>query len=95
MTIANVLQRSLAGLCLLLLATFASATVTVENYGYPIKDRFVATVVGTPEGYEAKLETAEPIYGRLRFRGVLASVEGDEVLINIVAGAETMTVGQA
>ncbi|MCP5123605.1 MAG: alpha/beta hydrolase [Pseudomonadales bacterium] len=59
-TIANVLQRSLAGLCLLLLATFASATVTVENYGYPIKDRFVATVVGTPEGYEAKLPKEIP-----------------------------------
>jgi len=47
------------------------------------------------EGYEAKLETAEPIDGRRRFRGVLAGVEGDEVLINIEAGAETITVGLA
>lgn len=40
----------------------------------------------TYEGYEAKLETAELIDGRRRFRGVLAGIEGDEVLINIDAG---------
>jgi len=45
------------------------------------------------EGYEAKLETAEPIDGRKRFKGVLAGVEGDEVLINIESGAEPVTVG--
>src|SRR6056297_577352 len=33
------------------------------------------------EGYEAKLETAELIDGRKRFKGMLAGVEGDEVLI--------------
>lgn len=38
------------------------------------------------EGYEAKLETAELIDGRKRFKGVLAGVEGDEVLINVVEG---------
>jgi ribosome maturation factor RimP len=38
------------------------------------------------EGYEAKLETAELIDGRKRFKGVLAGVEGDEVLINIEEG---------
>ncbi|MDC0362127.1 hypothetical protein OAN12_03705 [Halioglobus sp.] len=32
-----------------------ASVVTVENYGYPISDRFVATVVGTPIEYEAKL----------------------------------------
>ncbi len=38
------------------------------------------------EGYEAKLETAELIDGRKRFKGMLAGVEGDEVLINIDEG---------
>lgn len=34
------------------------------------------------QGYEARLETAEMIGGRKRFKGVLAGVEGDEVLID-------------
>lgn len=38
------------------------------------------------EGYEAKLETSQLIDGRKRFKGVLAGVEGDEVLINIEEG---------
>ena len=38
------------------------------------------------EGYEAKLETAELIEGRKRFKGVLAGVEGNEVLIDIDQG---------
>ena len=38
------------------------------------------------EGYEAKLETAEPIDGRKRFKGVLAGVEGDEVMLNVAEG---------
>lgn len=40
----------------------------------------------TFEGYEAKLETADLIDGRRRFRGQLAGVEDDEVLINIDEG---------
>ncbi len=40
----------------------------------------------TFEGYEAKLETAELIDGRKRFRGVLAGVEDNDVLINIDEG---------
>ncbi len=35
------------------------------------------------EGYEARLETAEMIDGRKRFKGTLAGVEGTEVLIEI------------
>jgi ribosome maturation factor RimP len=35
------------------------------------------------EGYEARLETAEMIGGRRRFKGVLAGIEGNEVLIDI------------
>jgi ribosome maturation factor RimP len=38
------------------------------------------------EGYEAKLETEELIDGRRRFKGELAGVEGDEVLINVAEG---------
>jgi len=48
------------------------------------------------EGYEAKLETSELIDGRRRFKGVLAGVEGDEVLINVDAGGagdESVTLG--
>jgi len=38
------------------------------------------------EGYEAKIETADLIDGRRRFKGELAGVEGDEVLINLEEG---------
>ena len=37
-------------------------------------------------GYEAKIETEELIEGRRRFKGKLAGVEGDEVLITIEEG---------
>jgi ribosome maturation factor RimP len=48
----------------------------------------------TFEGYEARIETDEMIDGRRRFKGVLAGIEGDEVLINIeVAGGEEQTIG--
>ncbi len=48
------------------------------------------------EGYEAKIETNQPIDSRRRFRGVLAGVEGGEVLINVTApgsGEDTVTIG--
>jgi ribosome maturation factor RimP len=38
------------------------------------------------EGYEAKIETAEPVDGRRRFKGVLAGTEGDDVLIDLDEG---------
>lgn len=38
------------------------------------------------EGYDAKLETAELIDGRRRFKGVLAGIDGDEVLVNVNEG---------
>lgn len=47
----------------------------------------------TFEGYEAKLETAELIDGRRRFKGVLAGIEGDDVLINIEDQGEEVTIG--
>jgi ribosome maturation factor RimP len=40
----------------------------------------------TFEGYEARIETDELIDGRRRFKGVLAGIEGDEVLINLEEG---------
>lgn len=38
------------------------------------------------EGYEAKIETGDMVDGRRRFKGALAGVEDDEVLINIEEG---------
>ncbi|HEU0222811.1 MAG TPA: ribosome maturation factor RimP [Paracoccaceae bacterium] len=38
------------------------------------------------QGWEAKLETEAAIEGRRRFRGILAGIEGGEVLIEIEAG---------
>lgn len=38
------------------------------------------------EGYEARLETSELIEGRKRFKGILAGVEGSEVLVEIPEG---------
>lgn len=47
----------------------------------------------TYEGYDAKIETTELIDGQKRFRGILAGVEGEEVLVNIDASGEVQTVG--
>ena len=48
----------------------------------------------TYEGYEAKIETQEMIDGRKRWRGVLAGIEGSEVLFNIEGeGGEEQTIG--
>jgi ribosome maturation factor RimP len=38
------------------------------------------------DGYEVRLETSEMIDGRKRFKGVLAGVEGEEVLLEIPEG---------
>jgi pimeloyl-ACP methyl ester carboxylesterase len=63
-TIAKIYQRFLVGVCAILLASLASAKATVEDYGYPVTDRFVATVVGTPEGYTADLPKKIPFKKR-------------------------------
>ncbi|MEJ6390074.1 ribosome maturation factor RimP [Gymnodinialimonas ulvae] len=47
----------------------------------------------TFEGYEAKIETTDMIDGRRRFKGMLAGVEGDDVLLNLDVNGETQTVG--
>ena len=86
------------------ISTAISAVLDVED---PILDAYTLEVsspgIDRPltrlkdfdayEGYEAKVETAELIDGRKRFRGVLAGIEGDEVLINIEQGGEDVTVG--
>ena len=38
------------------------------------------------QGFEAKLETTELIDGRRRFKGILAGISDDEVLINLEEG---------
>lgn len=85
-------------------STAVSAVLDVED---PLEDPY-ALEVSSPgidrpltrlkdfenwEGYEARVETTEMIDGRRRFRGLLAGVEGDEVLVNIEEGGETITVG--
>ena len=87
-----------------LISTAISAVLDVED---PLEDAYALEVSSpgidrpltrlkdfeTFEGYEAKIETSELIDGRKRFKGVLAGIEGDEVLINLEEGAETLTVG--
>ncbi|RMA42754.1 ribosome maturation factor RimP [Rhodophyticola porphyridii] len=79
------------------ISTAVSATLDVED---PLEDAYTLEVSSpgidrpltrlkdfeTFEGYEVKLETTQMIDGRRRFKGVLAGVEGDEVLINVDEG---------
>jgi len=79
------------------ISTAVSAVLDVED---PLSDPYTLEVSSpgidrpltrlkdfdTFEGYEAKLETEELIDGRKRFKGVLAGVEGDEVLVNLDEG---------
>jgi len=76
------------------ISTAVSATLDVED---PLEDAYHLEVsspgIDRPltrlkdfaifEGYDARLETNQPIDGRKRFKGILAGVEGDEVLLNI------------
>lgn len=79
------------------ISTAVGAVLDVED---PITDEY-ALEVSSPgidrpltrlkdfanfEGYEAKIETDDLIDGRRRFKGELAGVEGNEVLINIEEG---------
>ena len=79
------------------ISTAVSAVLDVED---PIEDNYHLEVSSpgidrpltrlkdfeTFEGYEVRLETNQPIDGRKRFKGTLAGVEGDEVLLNIEEG---------
>ncbi len=86
------------------ISTAVSAVLDVED---PIEDEFTLEVSSpgidrpltrlkdfeTFEGYEARIETEEMFDGRRRFKGELAGVEDDDVLINIVEHGETVTIG--
>ncbi|MCJ7874288.1 ribosome maturation factor RimP [Phaeobacter sp. J2-8] len=89
------------------ISTAISAVLDVED---PILDSYALEVSSpgidrpltrlkdfeTYEGWEAKLETSELIDGRRRFKGELAGVEGDEVLVNVEGsseGEDTVTLG--
>jgi ribosome maturation factor RimP len=86
------------------ISTAVSAVLDVED---PIEDNYVLEVSSpgidrpltrlkdfeTWQGWEARLETNELIDGRRRFKGMLAGVEGEEVLIEILEGRETLTIG--
>ena len=81
-----------------------SAVLDVED---PIEENFVLEVsspgIDRPltrlkdfemwKGWEARVETTELIDGRRRFKGTLAGVEGEEVLIEMEEGAEPVTIG--
>jgi ribosome maturation factor RimP len=86
------------------ISTAVSATLDVED---PIEDNYVLEVSSpgidrpltrlkdfeTWKGWEARVETSELIDGRRRFKGDLAGVEGDEVLITLDEGGDEVTIG--
>lgn len=86
------------------ISTAISATLDVED---PLEDAYTLEVSSpgidrpltrlkdfeTWAGHVAKLETAELIDGRRRFKGVLAGVEDNEVLIDIENAGEDVTIG--
>ena len=86
------------------ISTAVSAVLDVED---PIEENYVLEVsspgIDRPltrlkdfemwKGWEARVETAELIDGRRRFKGTLAGTEGDEVLIEIEEGKEILTIG--
>ena len=86
------------------ISTAVSASLDVED---PIEDNYHLEVsspgidrpltrlkdFGTFEGYEARLDLNQAIDGRKKFKGLLAGVEGTEVLINIEDKGQTHTIG--
>ncbi len=86
------------------ISTAVSAVLDVED---PIEDNYTLEVsspgIDRPltrlkdfdmwVEYEARIETNELIDGRRRFKGILRGTEGDEVLIEIEDGKETLTIG--
>jgi ribosome maturation factor RimP len=86
------------------ISTAVSAVLDVED---PIEENYVLEVsspgIDRPltrlkdfemwKGWEARVETTELIDGRRRFKGALAGVEGDEVLITIEEAGEELTIG--
>lgn len=86
------------------ISTAVSAILDVED---PIEDNYTLEVsspgIDRPltrlkdfdmwADYEARIETTELIDGRRRFKGVLRGTEGEEVLIELEDGKETVTIG--
>lgn len=86
------------------ISTAVSAVLDVED---PIEDEYTLEVsspgIDRPltrlkdfaafDGYEVKIETTEMIEGRRRFKGVLAGVEGDDVLLTMDENGEEITIG--
>ena len=86
------------------ISTAVSAVLDVED---PLEDNYILEVsspgIDRPltrlkdfeawKGWEARVETTELIDGRRRFKGDLAGVEGDEVLITLDEGGEEVTIG--
>ena len=88
-------------------ATISTAISAIMDVEDPIEDEYTLEVsspgIDRPltrlkdfamwQGYEAKIETTETIDGRRRFKGELAGVEGDEVLITIEDQGQDLTIG--
>lgn len=86
------------------ISTAVSAVLDVED---PIEDEYTLEVsspgIDRPltrlkdfaafDGYEVKIETTEMIDGRRRFKGALAGVEGEDVLLAIEENGEELTIG--
>ena len=86
------------------ISTAVSAVLDVED---PVEENYVLEVsspgIDRPltrlkdfdiwSGWEARIETTELIDGRRRFKGDLAGVEGDEVLITIEEAGAPVTIG--
>ncbi|MFN3435829.1 MAG: ribosome maturation factor RimP, partial [Sphingomonas sp.] len=86
------------------ISTAVSAVLDVED---PVEDNYVLEVsspgIDRPltrlkdfemwKGWEARIETTELIDGRRRFKGALAGVEDEEILIQIEENGEEVTIG--
>jgi ribosome maturation factor RimP len=86
------------------ISTAVSAVLDVED---PIEENYILEVSSpgidrpltrlkdfeTWKGWEARIETSELIDGRRRFKGVLAGVEGEEVLVEIEEQGAELTIG--
>ena len=86
------------------ISTAVSATLDVED---PIEENYILEVsspgIDRPltrlkdfdmwQGWEARVETTELIDGRRRFKGTLAGIDGDEVLIEVEEPGGTVTIG--
>ncbi len=86
------------------ISTAVSVVLDVED---PVEEQYILEVSSpgidrpltrlkdfeTWKGYEVRIETTELIDGRRRFKGTLAGVEGEEVLIELDEGAEAVVIG--